>query len=194
MLDLKKYLSYAQKIGKQAAIHKAGWGKTFLSVDHMKLRKGRRITNAGIDAIDKGIIDILTVNGRANNQEIAARLSVTPATVSSRLNRMEEQRIMKVVAVTDFAAHGYNVIIAIGVSVKGRPVLEVAQDLAALPEVFSVNVMHGRYDLEMLVVLHDFEEVRVFLDNHVRPIEGIDEMDPGIAVDIKKFEFNIAPL
>lgn len=160
----------------------------------MKLRKGRRITGAGTDPIDKGIIDILTVNGRATNQEIAARLSVTPATVSSRLNRMEDQRIMKVVAVTDFAAHDYKILIAIGVRVQDRDTGDVAQALAALQEVFSVNIMHGPYDIELLVALHDFEELRPFLDEHLRPIPGIDELSPGIAVDIKKFEFNVTPL
>ena len=160
----------------------------------MKLRKGRRISTVGIDVLDKGIIDILTVNGRATNQEIAARLSVTPTTVSSRLNRMEKQKIMKVVAVTDFAAHGFNVIMAIGVKVAGRLVTEVAQDLAALPEVFSVNITHGNHDIEILVVLHDFEEVKGFLDEHIRNVPGIDELSPGLAADIKKFEFNIAPL
>jgi Lrp/AsnC family transcriptional regulator for asnA, asnC and gidA len=160
----------------------------------MKLRKGKRLSGVAVDAIDKGIIDILTGNGRATNQEIAAKLSITPATVAARLSRMDEQRIMKVVAVTDFAAHGYNILIAIGVRVKGRPVNEVAHDLALLPEVFSINVMHGRHDLEMLVVLHEFDEIRMFLTEHVGKIPGIDELDPGIAADIKKFEFNIAPL
>jgi len=160
----------------------------------MKVRKGRRLATVGIDAIDKGIIDILTENGRATNQEIASRLSVTPATVASRLHRMEEQQIMKVVAVTDFAAHGYKILIAIGVMVKERPVADVARDLAALPEVFSVNIMHGHYDIEMLVVLREFDEVRVFIDEHIGQIPGIDELSPGIAADIKKFEFGIGPL
>ena len=61
----------------------------------MKLRKGKRLTGATVDDIDKGIIDILTGNGRATNQELASKLSITPATVSARLSRMEEQRIMK---------------------------------------------------------------------------------------------------
>ena len=160
----------------------------------MKLRKGKRIAGVTVDAIDKGIIRILTANGRATNQDIAAKLSIVPATVTSRLSRLEAERIMKVVAVTDFAAHGYNILIAISVRVKGRPVKDVANELAALPEVFSVNIMHGRYNIEILVVLHDFDEVRLFLVDHVSRIRGVDELDPGIAAEIVKFEFNVAPL
>lgn len=160
----------------------------------MQIRKGRRAAGAGLDAVDEAIIDILRSNGRATNQEIADRLSITAGTVSARLNRLEESKAMKVVAVADFAAHGYNMLIATGVKVLGRPVAEVARELAALPEVFSLHLMNGNYDIEMLVILHEFEEINTFLLDHVAKIPGISEINPGIAANIAKFEFNVAPL
>nr|WP_222529161.1 Lrp/AsnC family transcriptional regulator [Azospirillum sp. 412522] len=144
--------------------------------------------------MDEAIIDILRSNGRATNQEIADRLSITAGTVSARLNRLEESKAMKVVAVADFAAHGYNMLIATGVKVLGRPVAEVARELAALPEVFSLHLMNGNYDIEMLVILHEFQEINTFLLDHVAKIPGISEINPGIAANIAKFEFNVAPL
>jgi len=160
----------------------------------MKIRKGKRLAALVLDQVDAGIIEILQANGRASNQEIAERLNVTAATVSVRLNRMEEAKVMKVVAVTDFAAHNFNILIAVGVRVLGRNVKDVAQDLAALPEVFSINIMHGAYDIEMLVALHEFDEIRLFLIEHVAAIPGISELSPGIAADIVKFEFHVAPI
>ncbi len=160
----------------------------------MKIRKGKRLTSFILDPVDTGIIEVLQANGRASNQEIAERLNVTAATVSVRLNRMEESRVIKVVAVTDFAAHQFNILIAVGVRVVGRTVQEVADDLAALPEVFSINIMHGAFDIEMLVALHEFDEIRLFLIDHVAAIPGISELSPGIAADIVKFEFHVAPL
>ncbi|MBY6262074.1 Lrp/AsnC family transcriptional regulator [Azospirillum sp. 412522] len=160
----------------------------------MQIRKGRRAAGAGLDAVDEAIIDILRSNGRATNQEIADRLSITAGTVSARLNRLEESKAMKVVAVADFAAHGYNMLIATGVKVLGRPVAEVARELAALPEVFSLHLMNGNYDIEMLVILHEFQEINTFLLDHVAKIPGISEINPGIAANIAKFEFNVAPL
>lgn len=160
----------------------------------MQIRKGRRSASTGLDAVDDAIIDILRSNGRATNQEIAERLSITAGTVSARLHRLEESRAMKVVAVADFAAHGYNMLIATGVKVLGRLVTDVARDLAELPEVFSLHIMNGAYDIEMLVILHEFEEINTFLLDHVARIPGISEINPGIAADIVKFEFNVAPL
>ncbi len=160
----------------------------------MQIRSGRTLSATTLDALDNGIIEMLRVNGRATNQEIAERLSVTAATVSSRLRRLEEMGASRVVAVTDFAAHGYNVLIAVGVKVAGREVQDVARDLARLPEVFSANIMNGAQDIEMLVALHDFSEINLFLLDHVAGIAGVDTLSPGIAADIVKFEFNVVPL
>lgn len=160
----------------------------------MQIRSGKTLSPPSLDALDQGIIEILRQNGRATNQEIADRLSVTAATVSSRLKRLEAMRAARVVAVTDFAAHGYNVLIAVGVKVQGRDVREVARDLARLPEVFSANIMNGAHDIELLVALRDFSEINVFLTDHVAGISGVSELSPGIAADIVKFEFNVVPL
>jgi Lrp/AsnC family transcriptional regulator, leucine-responsive regulatory protein len=160
----------------------------------MKLRKRRAPAPANLSAVDEAIIDILRENGRATNQEIADRLSISAATVSGRLHRLEENKAMRVVAVADFAACGYNVLIATGIKVTERPVMDVARDLAQLPEVFSIHVMNGDCDIEALVILHEFDEINAFLLDHVANIPGISEVRPAIAADIAKFEFNVAPL
>lgn len=160
----------------------------------MQIRNGRTTPQLLLDALDNNIIDILRTNGRATNQDIAQQLSVTAATVSARLQKMEDARAMRVVAVTDFAARGFDVIMAVGVRVHGRSIKDVGRDLAKIPEVLSVNAMNGQYDLELMVALHDFSEVREFLYDHISGVEGVAQIDSGIAVDIVKYEFNVVPL
>jgi Lrp/AsnC family transcriptional regulator for asnA, asnC and gidA len=160
----------------------------------MQIRNGRTTPQLLLDALDNNIIDILRTNGRATNQDIAQQLSVTAATVSARLQKMEDARAMRVVAVTDFAARGFDVIMAVGVRVHGRSIKDVGRDLAKIPEVLSVNAMNGRHDLELMVALHDFSEVREFLYDHISGVEGVTQIDSGIAVDIVKYEFNVVPL
>lgn len=160
----------------------------------MQIRNGRTMKPPSLDTLDTNIIEILRTDGRATNQDIATNLSVTAATVSARLQKMEDSRVMRVVAVTDFAALGYNVIIALGVKVLGRPVRDVGRDLAAFPEVLSVNIMNGENDLELLVALHDFSEIQDFLYDHIAAISGVARIESGIAADIVKYEFNVAPL
>lgn len=160
----------------------------------MQIRSGRPVTPPSLDALDCSIIEILRTDGRATNQDIAKQLSVTAATVSARLQKMEDARAMRVVAVTDFAALGYNVIIVLGVKVRGRAVEAVGRELADFPEVLSVNIMNGDNDLELLVALHDFAEIQHFLYDHIAAVEGVAHIEAGIAADIVKYEFNVAPL
>ena len=86
---------------------------------------------------------------------IARELGVTENTVRARVRRLEESNTMRVVAVTDIEAAGYGMLLAIGVQVEGRSPEAVARDLAAIPEVFSVNVVVGTHDVEILVVAED---------------------------------------
>jgi Lrp/AsnC family transcriptional regulator, leucine-responsive regulatory protein len=147
-----------------------------------------------LDDVDRGIIAQLRANGRATNQQVADRLGLTGATVSARIRRMEDANQLRVVAVSDFAAHGYNVLIEIAIEVDGRPAAAVAQDLCALPEVFAAHLVTGRYDIDILVVLHDFDEIQSFMLDHLARIEGISSMTPAIAVDVVKYKFDVAPI
>ena len=78
--------------------------------------------------------------------------------------------------------------------VHGRGIQDVGRDLAKFPEVLSVNIMNGGHDLEIMVALHDFSEVQEFLYDHISGIEGVAQIDSGVAVDIVKYEFNVVPL
>ncbi|WP_132392127.1 Lrp/AsnC family transcriptional regulator [Novosphingobium sp. PhB165] len=146
------------------------------------------------DATDAKIVELLRLNGRANNQQIAETLGLTATTVSTRIKRLEDANQLRVVAVSDFSAHGYNVLLKIAVEVDGRPVNDVAQDLAALPEVFAVHLVTGRYDIDMLVALQGFEDLSGFLLDDLSTVRGIRSLTPAVVVDIIKYQFDVAPI
>jgi Lrp/AsnC family transcriptional regulator for asnA, asnC and gidA len=147
-----------------------------------------------LDDVDRRIIAALKADGRATNQRIARSLRISPATVGARIRRLESVNAMRVVAVTDFAALGYKVLLAVGIEVQGRPAQEVAEELAALTEVFAVHLVTGARDVEILVVLHDLEELETFLLRDVAKIRGIRSLTAGIAADVIKYDFDRAQI
>jgi Lrp/AsnC family transcriptional regulator for asnA, asnC and gidA len=147
-----------------------------------------------IDDIDRSIVTELRQNGRATNQQIADRLQLTAATVSARIKRMEDADKLRVVAVSDFSAHGYNVLLEVAIEVDNRRASEVVAELAELNEVFAAHLVTGRYDIDLLVALHDFDELPNFILNKVSRIKGIRSIMPAIAVDVVKYKFDIAPI
>src|SRR5579863_2990377 len=147
-----------------------------------------------LDEVDRRIIAALKADGRATNQRIARSLRISPATVGARIRRLESINAMRVVAVTDFAALGYSVLLAVGIEVQGRPAQEVAAELAALDGVFAVHLVTGARDIEILVVLHELEELETFLLRDVAKIRGIGTLSAGIAADVIKYDFDRAQI
>ena len=147
-----------------------------------------------VDEIDGAIIAELREDGRATNQQIATKLGLTAATVSTRIKRMEDANKLRVVAVSDFSAHGYNLLMQVAVEVDGRSAADVAADLAEIPEVFAVHLVTGRYDIDMLVALRDYDELSDLMLSRLAKVSGIRSMLPAIAVDILKYKFDVAPI
>lgn len=144
--------------------------------------------------LDLSILKILKQDGRTSNQKIADTLGVTTSIVGTRIKRMEEAKAMKIVAVADFSALDYNYLYPIGIDVKGRMAKDVASDLAELDEVIIVQLVVGKHDIEILVALSDMKDLSAFLMLKLSEVKGVRSLDAGFAVDIVKYDFDVAPI
>ncbi len=139
-----------------------------------------------LDDTDHAIIELLRSDGRMPYRAIAREVGVTEATVRSRVRRLEESNTMRVVAVTDIEAAGYGMLLAIGVQVENRAPEAVAQDLAMIPEVFSVNVVVGTHDVEILVVAEDQDALDDLIGRRLAGTPGVRRLTPALALDVLK--------
>jgi Lrp/AsnC family transcriptional regulator for asnA, asnC and gidA len=139
-----------------------------------------------LDATDHAIIELLRGDGRMPYRAIARELGVSEATIRSRVRRLEDSNTMRVVAVTDIEAAGYSMLLAIGVQVEHRAPEAVARDLAAIPEVFSVNVVVGTHDVEILVVAGDQAALGELIGRQLAGTPGVRRLTPALALDVLK--------
>ncbi len=139
-----------------------------------------------LDAIDERIIELLREDGRMAYRALARELDLTEATARARVRRLEESNAMRVVAVTDFQAAGYELMLAVGIQVENRTPLEVAEELARIPEVFSINVVIGTYDIEVLVVAEDQAALADLIYQQLASLPGVRRVSPSLAVDVLK--------
>ncbi|GAB3103713.1 Lrp/AsnC family transcriptional regulator [Aestuariicella hydrocarbonica] len=145
-----------------------------------------------LDDLDIRIIEALNIDGRMPVTDIAARVDSTPSTVRKRMQRMDELEVMRVVAITDYYAAGYDVLMAIGVEVENRSAEEVGLELAELDKVFSVNLTTGRFDLEILVAASNHEELSQIVHEELAAVRGISGLDTAFALDVFKYRSNLA--
>jgi Lrp/AsnC family transcriptional regulator for asnA, asnC and gidA len=146
-----------------------------------------------LDETDERIIELLRDDGRMAYRAMAAQLGLTEATVRTRVRRLEQSNAMRVVAVTDFQAAGYDMMLAVGLEVEGRTPLEVAEDLAQIPEVFSINVVIGSCDIETLVVAEDQAAMSKLIYHRLANLPGVLRVSPSLAVNVLKNQPQTVP-
>ncbi|WP_235898685.1 Lrp/AsnC family transcriptional regulator [Parahaliea maris] len=147
-----------------------------------------------LDDVDQRIISLLREDGRMPFRALAKELGLTESTIRARVRRLEESNTMRVVAVTDIEAAGYNLLLAVGVQVENRTPESVARELAAIPEVFSVNVVVGTHDIEALVVAPDQAGLHALLNERLATLPGVRRLTPALAVNVLKNQPDWVPL
>ena len=141
-----------------------------------------------MDRTDQRIVELLRRDGRASNRALAEALDLSPRAVSTRIDGMLERRELRISAVADLFEAGNDLVLAVGVAVRGRATLEVAEELARFDEVCAVNVVSGEFDLEVLLLSADHETLRDFVSTRLSSIEGIERLAPALGLELFKFE------
>lgn len=147
-----------------------------------------------LDHVDRALVDRLRVDGREGNRSLAQALGVNEVTVAARLRRMEEAAIMRVVAITDMRLFGHREFAFALIRVSGRSVVEVATELASLPEAIVVTICTGRYDVIVPILGRDRRHLAELFGTVLPQINGVDQVSGCIALDVLKFEAKWAAL
>ncbi len=125
-----------------------------------------------LDEIDKAIIRELQLDGRTPYAKLGPAVGLSQAAVRQRVQRLIENGVMQVVAVTDPLMLGFNLEAMIGVEVDGD-LRAVASKLAEVDNVDYVVVTTGRFDLVLEVVCRDHEELLQIINDVIRAIPGV---------------------
>lgn len=152
------------------------------------------MSNPQIDDTDSRIISLLEEDGRRSNRDIARILGITEKQVGARIRRLLQQDVMRIVAVVDVFAAGFEFMMTAGVRVDNRPATEVAQQLAEFPEVLSVLLMSGPYDIEIVLVARDYPALAQFVQERLCLVKGIRSITPSLRLQVFKFETGMAPI
>jgi Lrp/AsnC family transcriptional regulator, regulator for asnA, asnC and gidA len=143
-------------------------------------------SDQALDDVDRQIIDALQKDGRAAFSQIAERLNVSPGMIRQRYNRLVEQGILRVVAITNPLRMGFKTMAMIGVRADGSKLLEVAEKVANLDEVIYMIIASGRFDIFAEVVCRDHEHLLRFITEKLSTIDGVRESESFMHLKIVK--------
>lgn len=126
----------------------------------------------------KEILDILNENNRITPEQIAVMLDMDADEVALEIARLERDGvIIKYQALVNWEKAGEEVVTAI-IDVKVIPERDLGFDQLAeriyrFPEVRSVSLMSGGYDLSVEVQGRTMKEVALFVAEKLAPIEHV---------------------
>jgi|DewCreStandDraft_4_1066084.scaffolds.fasta_scaffold01108_7 Lrp/AsnC family transcriptional regulator for asnA, asnC and gidA len=125
------------------------------------------------DETDWKIIEILQ-QGWVPNNTIARTLNISEGTVRSRLKKLKDAGILTVRALInpDVLANKQLVLVALTVA-ESRLLERKAEEISHLPNVLSVSITSGRYDLIAEVLVDSNKGLVKFLTEELSGIEGI---------------------
>lgn len=140
-----------------------------------------------LDDHDEAILALLREDGRMAVRTIAERVGLNEATVRTRIRRLEQAGIMRVVARVDLGAAGFPFSSVVGLRIKGRSIDEVGAELLAIGEIISVLSVIGRNDLEIQIISRSMEELNSLLTERIPAIPGVISIESALALKIHKY-------
>lgn len=128
--------------------------------------------------MNKKILKLLEKDARMTYAEIAAVLDSDEATVKAQIAEMERAGIIcgykGVINWERVSTDRVSAIIELKVAPKaGLGFEEVAERIAKYPEVESVSLMSGAYDLNVVVRGKTFQEVAMFVSRELAVIDSV---------------------
>lgn len=151
------------------------------------------MTRRKLDEVDKQIVAQLSLDARTSNGQIATELGVTEGTVRARIKRMEEEKLIRLTAVTNIDRFGDALIAYIWIEVeRSDRTRSVAQALAAVPELGFVAVMLGRSDILAITMVRNTEHLADFVHTRINSIAGIRRTESTLGVNFVKHDYRMA--
>jgi len=142
-----------------------------------------------LDEADLSIIKELHHDGRRGVAEIADTLGIHRNTVSMKLKRLIDKRVVNPSIYVDPPALGFKAAAVIGVKVAPGEIDPVVALIESLPNVHNVFVCLGRYDIVLWGLFRDQDELHSFITKELGKAPGIVGAETMITLGMKKLSF-----
>jgi Lrp/AsnC family transcriptional regulator, regulator for asnA, asnC and gidA len=137
-----------------------------------------------LDDVSRAIIEQLQEDGRRSYARIATAVGLSEAAVRQRVQRLLDAGVMQIVAVTDPMQVGFSRQAMVGVRTTGDS-RDVADALAAFPEVDYVVVTAGSFDVIVEVVCEDDDRLLETV-SRLRAVDGVVSTETFMYLGLRK--------
>ena len=113
-----------------------------------------------LDEIDRKLIEALMNNSRASMRQLATKLDVALGTIRNRLERLEQEGVVKGYnVILDPVKVGWEMTVIVGLRITKGKMIEVQKRIAEDPRVFLVYDVTGDYDSFVIAKVQDTDDL-----------------------------------
>ena len=141
---------------------------------------------AKIDDIDLQIIKLLNKDGRTPFAQIAKQLGVSTGMIRQRYQRLVQDGLLQIVAISNPLLMGFATMAQIGVKADVSRLEEIAEEIASFEEVIYLVLLTGSFDLHVEVICRDKTHLLNFLTKKLHAVKGVKEAETFMYLQIAK--------
>ncbi len=142
-----------------------------------------------LDETDRDIISYLQYDGRMPYTKIAFELGITEGGIRRRVKKMIDKGVLQIVGIVEPHDMGLDEAGMIGVTVEGRPLDDVAEEIAGYSEVTYLFQAAGEFDLFVEIYCRDKEHFVEFLNNTLQRIPGVRSTQSFLILKMHKLSY-----
>jgi Lrp/AsnC family transcriptional regulator for asnA, asnC and gidA len=140
-----------------------------------------------LDTIDFALIKELQADARQTSNQLASKLGTSGSTVRRKIQRLRRTGVVRIQAMANPFALGFNGISLIGLKVDRTRVNEAAEAISSYRNVQLVVICTGRYDIVAWAVFRGVSDLHHFITSELSRVAGLKDSETMTNLKLLKF-------
>lgn len=138
------------------------------------------------DPLDCKMIRLLQKDGRMSNTAMAQALGISEYTVRTRLKRILDSGIIRIVAVGNPIDLGFEISGNLKIRIDLKETEQVIEELTKIDELIWIALTTGGTDIDVDFAVRSMKELQDLIFNKISKIEGVLSTETSLMVDLIK--------
>jgi DNA-binding Lrp family transcriptional regulator len=138
-----------------------------------------------LDEVDQQIVTLLAADARLSARAVAREIEMSPGAVSERVARLEAGGVIQGYhADINPAALGVGMLVLIGLRTQqGSSLAKTIDTLLSIPEITSVHVVSGQWDMVVVAQVRDHHHLRALVLDRVWSLSAFRHSETMLVLD-----------
>ena len=143
-----------------------------------------------LDAVDCELIQLLQQDGRIPNTVLAKKIGISEATVRTRLNRLIQDEVIQIVAVSNPMKLGFEIVGIIRIHVDIHKIDHITRELKKLDALWFIVHTTGGTGIDAEFVVKDIQELNELIFDKINRIDGVNQTETSLILKYVKRNYH----